>query len=76
MEKYKALKGRKVYLVFEYVRNGSWDIQNAAKQYFKASIRDIMFDIGYVYNDELYVENPHKKGAKKVIYAVQNRRRT
>ena len=37
--------------------------------------RDITFDIGYVYNDELYFENPHRKGAKKVIYAYQDRRR-
>jgi len=75
MEKYKALKGRKVYLVFEYKKTGSWDIENAAKNYFKASIRDILFDVGYVLNDELYFENPRKKGTKKVIYAVQNRRR-
>lgn len=76
MEKYKALKGRKVYLVFDYKRAGSWDYEYIAKNYFKASRRDITFDIGYVYNDELYFENPHRKGAKKVIYAYQDRRRT
>ena len=37
---------------------------DAAKKFFRCSEAHIEIANGYVHNDELYLEDPHKRGAK------------
>jgi hypothetical protein len=73
MEVYKALNSRKVYLVFN--RSEHTLIRESTK-YFKVSKKDLLLREAYLYNDELYFENPHKKGTKKCITVESVRRRS
>lgn len=54
---------KKTYLVDEpwtsYI-----DMCEAAKKFFKCSVAHLEITYGYVLNDELYLEDPHKRGAK------------
>lgn len=36
----------------------------AARKFFKCSVVHLEITNGWVLNDELYLENPHKRGAK------------
>lgn len=75
MEKYKAFNSRKVYLVFNYPVKVE-TMRKASTKYFKVSIKDLLERVAYLYNDELYFENPHKKGTKKCIAVESVRRRS
>ena len=71
---YKAIKGRKHYLVFP----GEWvsaDMVRAAGRYFRCSEKHIAIEEGWTLNDELYFEDPHKKGSKKVAVISHWRRK-
>lgn len=54
---------KKTYLVAEpgttYIR-----MCEAAKKFFRCSEAHLEIVNGYVLNDELYLEDPHKRGAK------------
>ncbi len=54
---------KKTYLVDEpwtsYI-----DMYEAARKFFKCSPAHLEITNGYVLNDELYLEDPHKRGAK------------
>lgn len=75
MEKYKALNSRKVYLIFD-ASMMSDEITEQSKKYFKVSERDLDGYLAYLYNNELYFENPHKRGTKKCIAVESKRLRT
>ena len=72
-EVYKSLKGKKHYLVFKS-KFVSQDNVTAATRYFRCSEKNIYIQEGWILNDELYFENPHKKGSKKV-YAISHWRK-
>ena len=73
MEKYKALNSRKVYLVFDYSEN---TLIRESTKYFKVSQKDLLLHEAFIYNNELYFENPHKRGTKKCIAIESVRVRT
>lgn len=54
---------KKTYLVYEpwtsYI-----DMCEAAKKFFRCSEAHLEIVNGWVLNDELYLEDPHKRGAK------------
>lgn len=59
---------KKTYLVDEpwtsYI-----DMREAAKKFFRCSEAHLEIVNGWVLNDELYLEDPHKRGAKIKIVA-------
>lgn len=56
---------KKTYLVFDKKTKADRICQ--AKHYFRVSTLRIGYTDGWILNNELYFENPGKKGAKKVI---------
>lgn len=63
-EVYESIKGRKHYLVFDKKAKYP-DIVSQARKYFRCSERYLEVEIGWILNDELYLEDPHKKGTRK-----------
>ena len=61
---------KKTYLVFDYELGYSKfsEVRAAARLYFRVKDEHIKVVVGYIYKDELYLENPKKKpaGAKLV----------
>lgn len=71
---YQAETGhKKQYLVFESVY-GSGEI---ARKYFKCSNKNLQGRLVWVNGEDLYLENPHKKGFHKryAISYYSNRRK-
>ncbi|MBO5969605.1 MAG: hypothetical protein J6S14_14020 [Clostridia bacterium] len=64
---YKALEGRKTYLVFDYhIDDDMGDVVFMAKQarkYFKVKEKHIEVELAWIYDDLLYFYNPDKKHA-------------
>lgn len=58
-------KRKKTYIVTPFEMD-YWTAMNYFKKFFKASERHIEFISGWVYKDELYLDDPEIKGAKKV----------
>ena len=63
-EIYKAVKGRKTYLVFSGLEKPD-EAFGAAKKYFRCSEYHLGIKACWILNDELYFEDPNKKSAKK-----------
>lgn len=69
-EVYKAIKGKKHYLVFPQ-GSGEWacvyeNLVKAAGRYFRCGEKNLEVELGWILNDELYLEDPHVKGSKRV----------
>ena len=48
---------RKTYLVFEDLKKlTTYEVQKEANKFFKRSTRHVLLDVGYVIDDELYLE--------------------
>lgn len=62
---------KKTYLVFDK----ALDLAQARK-FFRCSLANLVYRTGYVLNDELYFNRPHKKGEKKVMVAYYVSRRS
>lgn len=60
-----AQKRKKTYLVF---KNNQLDIDQA-KRFFRCSFLHLKIVDGYVLDDELYLDDPKKAGAKAVAVA-------
>lgn len=58
-EIYKAINGRKTYLVSNEKKAES--LYQYAKKHFKVAGNKLEIRIGWILNDELYLEDPHKK---------------
>lgn len=73
-EIWKAINGRKSYIV----GGSSWRVYmplvSYAKRYFKVSREKIIIRQAWVYNDELYLENPHKRRVREVTVAYLKRK--
>lgn len=63
-EVYKAIKGRKTYLVFEK-GTSKRDMLIETVKYHKAPLISCSVIPGWILNDELYLTDPKKKGAVK-----------
>ena len=61
-EIYKAYKGRKSYVVV--LDENLASAQTYAKKYFKCSTAHIVCVIGYIYRNELYFQDPQKRGTR------------
>lgn len=74
-EIYQAETGhKKQYIVFA---SYDWSHVEAAKQYFKCSVGNLLAQYVWVNGEDLYLENPHIKGFRKA-YALSyysNRRK-
>lgn len=64
---------KKTFLVFPFRKNFDikWVIvlKSVAAKHFRVKVHHIDLCTGYVLNDELYFENPRKKGTKAVFFA-------
>lgn len=58
-------KRKKTYIVAD-IKLDYETAMNFLKKFFKASEKHIEFTIGWVYKDELYLEDPEIEGAKEV----------
>lgn len=48
---------KKTYLVFKHPGLPIYEMQKQANKYFKRSTRHVLLDVGYVIDDELYLES-------------------
>ena len=62
-EVYKAINSRKTYLVFEPGTKGL-DMKKLANLHYKTKSESIEIQRAWIFNDVLYLEDPHKKKAK------------
>ena len=60
---------RKTYLVFEDLKKlTTYEVQKEANKFFKRSIRNVLIQAAWVYNDLLYLEKP-SRNARLVVAA-------
>lgn len=64
-ESYSKKRTTKKYIVVS-LRSDYDEVMKFAKRFFHCSEAHLDFTIGYVYEDELYLESPHRKGTKTV----------
>lgn len=71
-ESYSKKRTTKEYIVVS-LRSDYDEVMNFAKKFFHCSEAHLDFTIGYVYEDELYLESPHLKGTRSVgvVYFVR-----
>ena len=70
-ESYSKKKTTKKYIVVS-LRSDYGEVMKFAKRFFHCSVAHLDFTIGYLYEDELYLESPHLKGTRSVgvVYYV------
>lgn len=70
-ESYSKKRTTKKYIVFSH-RSDYDEVKNFAKKFFHCSEAHLDFTVGYLYEDELYLESPHLKGTRSVgvVYYV------
>jgi len=71
-ESYSKKKTTKKYIVVS-LRSDYDEVMKFAKRFFHCSEAHLDFTIGYIYEDELYLESPHLKGTRSVgvVYFVR-----
>lgn len=71
-ESYSKKKTTKKYIVVS-LRSDYDEVMKFAKRFFHCSEAHLDFTIGYLYEDELYLESPHRKGTRSVgvVYFVR-----
>lgn len=62
-EVYKAIHSRKTYLVFEPGTKGT-DMKKLANYHYKTKPENIVIQRAWLFNGELYLEDPHRKKSK------------
>lgn len=72
-EVYVSLKGKKHYLVFDG-KTLYMDCVKAATRYFRCGEKSLEFCEGWVLNDELYLDDPHVKGSKRIAVVSHYRK--
>lgn len=60
---------KKTYLVFSNPNLKMSEMQRQANKFFKRPTRNVIIDVGYVLNDELYFEAPEDYHAQVVAVA-------
>lgn len=60
---------KKTYLVFSNPKLKMKEMQRQANKFFKRSTRNVIIDVAYVLNDELYLEDPGDYHAQLVAVA-------
>lgn len=71
IEVWKALQGKKSYVVSDEDLPTTWKY---AKQHYKVANDKLWIGIGWIFNNELYLDNPHKKNAHKVQVVTVNKK--
>ncbi len=71
-ESYSKKRTTKKYIVVS-LRSDYDEVMNFAKKFFHCSEAHLDFTIGYLYEDELYLDSPHLKGTRSVgvVYFVR-----
>ena len=71
-ESYSKKKTTKKYIVVS-LRSDYDEVMNFAKRFFHCSEAHLDFTIGYIFENELYLESPHRKGTRSVgvVYFVR-----
>lgn len=71
-ESYSKKRTTKKYIVVP-LRSDYDEVMKFAKRFFHCSEAHLDFTIGYLYEDELYLESPHLKGTRSVgvVYFVR-----
>ena len=64
-EIYASTTGRKHYLIFTNSAKYDELVKEGCK-YFRCGEKNLEIGKGWILNDELFLEKPHKKGAKLV----------
>lgn len=72
-EIWKAINGRKSYIVAE-TSVDAYDLSKYARRFFKVSADRISVQQAWIYNDELYLEDPNKSKAKRRLVAYLKRK--
>lgn len=72
-EVWKAINGRKSYIVAR-TSVAAYDLSKYARRFFKVSADRISIHQAWIYNDELYLEDPHKSKAKARLVAYLKRK--
>lgn len=72
-EVWKAINGRKSYIVAGTSVH-VYDLSKYARRFFKVSADRISIHQAWIYNDELYLEDPHKSKAKTRLVAYLKRK--
>ena len=57
---------KKTYLVFPWTIGDGEEREKTAKYFFRCNSHHLEYARGWIFNDELYLEDPHKKGKKRV----------
>lgn len=72
---YKSEGGKpKVFIVDNHQHSLGFDLMKEGKKRFKYSFDKLKMDWVFIVGDELYTENPHKRG-QKVRLAIWRRRK-
>lgn len=71
-ESYSKKKTTKKYIVVS-LRSDYDEVMSFAKRFFHCSEAHLDFTIGYIFENELYLESPHRKGTRSVgvVYFVR-----
>lgn len=73
VEVWKAINGRKSYIVASRGED-PYELGIYARRYFKSAADKITIQQAWIYNDELYLEDPHKSKAKRRLVAYLKRK--
>lgn len=72
-EIWKAINGRKSYIVADRGVH-PYELGIYARRFFKVSADKIIIQQAWIYNNELYLEDPHKSKAKARLVAYLKRK--
>ena len=65
---YHSLTGKKKTYIVAHDAD-AYKLGKYARHYFHCSAENIVTVMGYIYDDLLYLDNPHKKKQKSVLVA-------
>lgn len=72
MEKYKRLDNGKTYIVIDIKEaDSNLDAMSIANKHFKTAMKNLCYDIGFVWNDLLYFDCPHPMA--QMVWAIRKR---
>jgi hypothetical protein len=73
IEIWKAIGGRKTYIVASRAED-PYELGIYARRYFRSAADKITIQQAWIYNDKLYLEDPHKSKAKRRLVAYLKRK--
>lgn len=74
MEKYKGLEDGKTYIVIDFNEDDtSIDAMKIANKHFKTAMKNLDYDIGFVWKDLLYLDLDSTHPNAKMVWVVWKR---